>query len=399
MVDPTSPSICSNEEPAPNRRVALAHDWIVARRGGELVLAEIARAIAEQPDLDPVGLYTMFHNGTAISPEVDALTVRTSTLDGLPGSLRRWLLPAYPHAARNLSNALAHDHAQKPVDLLISTSSVAAKAIRPPQGVPHLCYCHTPARYLWSQADAYATGGIKGALRGAGLGLFRRRLQAWDRATSVHVTRFLANSTHTQALIRDVYGRDADVLHPPVRTDYFTPDPTVRRGDFLLVVSALEPYKRVDLAIDIAASAGRPLVIVGNGSHARALREHAAATTHAEVRFVTDADDAAVRDHYRRAFAFLMPQTEDFGITAVEAQSCGCPVVALALGGALDSVVPGETGVLIPHDAGEDAGTWAESLSNIPPESADLCRLNAERFSPGRFRAGLLAHADDLNGS
>jgi len=393
MVDHADQPLCSNDRAGGAGRIALAHDWIVARRGGELVLDAIADALLSRANpCEITRLYTMFHAGVPISERIDALPVTVSPLGRLPAPLRRWLLPAYPAAARSLTRVLARDHSESPIDLLVSTSSVAAKAIRPPAGVPHLCYCHTPARYLWSQGDQYGGGGVKGLARGAGLALFRGRLRRWDRDTSAHVSVFVANSSHTREQIRLAYDRDALVIHPPVRTDFFTPDPGVPRCGSLLVVSALEPYKRVDLAIDAAACAGRPLTIIGAGSHERALRAHAARTANAEVTFVGRADDDAVRDAMRRAWAFLMPQTEDFGITCVEAQACGTPVVARGAGGALDTVIDGQTGTLI---GSEDAGDWADAIRAInPPDLAISCRANAERFGAERFGSAISALVD-----
>jgi glycosyltransferase involved in cell wall biosynthesis len=403
MVDPTPPSPCSNKvpggparragsspaSPLPSPRIALAHDWIVALRGGERVLAAIADALPHPPH----HLYTLFHNHTPITPAIDATPHTASVLNHAPQSLRRWLLPAYPAAVAQLARRLAADHQREPIDLLISTSSVAIKALGPPTGVPHLCYCHTPARYLWTQTDAYATADATGRLRAAGLALFKSRLQRWDKRTSNHVTAFIANSTHTQRLIRDAYDRDSTVIHPPVRTDFFTPDASVPRENFLLMVSALEPYKRVDLAIEAATLAGRPLIIIGTGSHEPALR--ALARDRLAITFLGRAPDDTVRDHMRRAHAFLMPQIEDFGITAVEAQACGTPVIATAAGGALDTVLDGptdtRTGVLV-HDPGPHAfaHAFAHALDRLPLQPDAACRANALRFSPDRFRTQLL---------
>ncbi len=390
MVDPSSPSLCSNDYPggtaSTGPRVALAHDWIVAHRGGERVLAAIADALPNPP----VHLYTMFHNQTPITPAIDACPTTVSALNAWPEGLRRWLLPRYPAAVRELSARLAEHHSLNPIDLLVSTSSVAIKALRPPPGVPHVCYCHTPARYLWSQADAYATPGVKGRLRAAGLAAFRTPLRRWDRDSAPHVTEFIANSVHTRDEIRRVYDRDAEVLYPPVRTDYFTPDDSVAREDFLLIVSALEPYKRVEHAIDAAARAGRPLVIIGTGSHEHALRRHAARSRGPSVRFLGRADDASVRDHMRRAHAFLMPQTEDFGITTVEAQSCGTPVAALGAGGALDTVLDGRTGALALEPTARSLADAVDRISRNRGDFARDCRTHALTFSEARFRTGIL---------
>jgi glycosyltransferase involved in cell wall biosynthesis len=387
MIDPAGPSLCSNDNRRP--RIVLAHDWVVARRGGELVLDAIACALAPRADL--VALLTMFHAGVGIGPAIDTLPVTTSALNALPRGARRWVLPLYPAATAQLSRRLASLHAARPIDLLVSTSSVAAKSVRTPPGVPHLCYCHTPARYLWSQGANYRAGGVKGLARSAGLTLFRNPLRRWDRTTARGVTAFLANSTHTRDQIRRVWDRDAMVLHPPVRTDFFTLDPGTERDGSLLVVSALEPYKKVELAIEAAAIAGRRLVVIGTGSHAGALREHARRVPGAQIEFRGAADDAVVRDAMRRAAAFLMPQTEDFGITAVEAQACGMPVIARAAGGALDSVLQGVTGVLVEDPT---PSSLADAIEKIPPNCGGACRSHAEGFGPERFAEVFLDHVD-----
>lgn len=389
MVDTPPHAACCNEQPERPVRIALAHDWLVGTRGGELVLDAIARAVTSWNRPAAITrLYTMFDSSSPITPAIDAIPRSVSPLNGLPGSLRRWLLPAYPAAVAALSRRLARDHAREPLDLLVSTSSAAIKGLRAPPGAPHVCYCHTPARYLWSQTDQYESGGLKGAARGVGLGVWRDALREWDRDTSDRVDVFIANSEHTRAQIRHAYGRDAEVIHPPVRTGFFTPDASVERDGSLLVVSALEPYKRVDVAIDAAAACGRELVVIGTGSHERALRSHADRTPGARVRFVGRASDEAVRDAMRRAWAFLMPQVEDFGITSVEAQACGTPVVAMGAGGALDTVIDGRTGALV---ATRESDAWAAAIRAISPlEMAVACRSNAERFAESRFREAVL---------
>jgi glycosyltransferase involved in cell wall biosynthesis len=364
-------------------RIALAHDWLCGLRGGEAVLERIA-ALVER---DHVGapLYTMFDDRRALSPAVDALQHATSPLNSIPFGatrLRRWLLPLYPSAVDALSRRLARDHARTPIDLLVSTSSAAIKGLRPPRAVPHLCYCHAPARYVWSQRDEYA-----GGLRALGLRAFAQRFKDWDRRTASNVTRFLANSTATRDRIRDAFDRDADVVHPPVRTGFFKPDSSVERGDYWLVVSAIEPYKRVDLAIEAARIAGARIVVAGTGSLENQLRKQSGA--HAE--FVGRVDDGTLRDLYRKAALFVFPQIEDFGITAVEAQACGTPVLARHAGGALDTVTP-TTGVLVDSD---EPSEFARAAARTPTD-ADACRASALRFSEDRFDSTVRAHIDDL---
>lgn len=326
-------------------------------------------------------IYTMFDNAASLSHALDALERTTSSLSAYPDLLRRWLLPRYPHAVRQLSTQLQRDHTAYPIDLLISTSSAAIKSIEPPPGIPHICYCHSPARYLWSQTRNYASPDLKGRLRALGLACFAPRLRDWDRRTASHVTHFIANSNHTAHEIKRCYAMNAAVIHPPARTDFFTPDLNTPREEHLLLVSALEPYKRIDLAIDAAAMLNRKLVIVGSGSHEHALRKHAGSNP--RIEFVSKIPDTQLRDHYRRARAFLFPQIEDFGITAVEAQACGCPVVARAAGGALDSIIDGQTGCFFQDPTPQ---SLAQAINRCPQPDPVACRTNALRFDASPFR-------------
>jgi len=354
-------------------RVGLAHDWLVGVRGGELVLDRLARLFG------PTTMYTLVHDSTAHTIAIDACEIRTSPLQRLPGaagSLRRWYLPLMPWAV----GALGVDRC----DVLISTSSAVMKSIRPPDGVPHICYCHSPARYIWEQGGDYRHG-AHGRLRSLGLRALRGPFQRWDRRTTNHVSTFIANSTHTANRIARCYDRDAIVVHPPVRTAVFTPG-DVQRGEVYLVVAALEPYKRVDLVLDAAARRGDLRVrIVGDGSQAKALR----AMAPSNVEFLGRIDDEALRAEYRAARALIFPQTEDFGIVAVEAQATGCPVVAYGAGGALDSVTD-ETGVFFEEQTPE---ALIDALLAFEDRSFDaaVIRAHAEQFGAERFDAAMEA--------
>ncbi len=364
-------------------RVVLAHDWLCGLRGGEHVLDALANLLAR--DFNVVGLFVMFDDGRPLTPAIDALPKFISKVGTWPmasTSMRRWLLPAYPAAVRDLSRQLARLHAQSPIDLVISTSSAAIKGLAVPSGVPHLCYIHSPARYIWSRTQEYERGSL---LRTLGLRMFRERFKRWDLATSAGVSRFIANSSHIASEVRRCYARDAFVVHPPVRTGFFTPpaDGAARAG--WLVVSALEPYKRVDLAIKAANQTKSPLRIVGDGGE-RARLERMAGPT---VRFLGRIDDAALRSEYQRAAMLLFPQVEDFGIVAVEAQASGCPVAAFAHGGALDTVIDQKTGALFQSQTAADLIAAAR---RCPRECSRACRENAERFSAETFDHLMLGH-------
>jgi glycosyltransferase involved in cell wall biosynthesis len=365
------------------RRITLAHDWLVGKRGGELVLDRLAGLFG------PTDLYTLVDNGVPISEAISACRVVTSPLQRFPGArgrLRRHYLPMFPWAVERLR--------VKPCDLLISTSSAVMKSIIPPDGTPHLCYCHAPARYLWTQSDAYGSrrGSAGARLRLIGLRAMSKSFRRWDRRTATRVTRFLANSRYIADEIRRCFNRDADVVHPPVATDYFTPDAGIQREDWLLVVSALEPYKRTDVAIAAANRIGITLKVAGQGTQRAALQSIAGPT----VQMLGRVEGPALRDLYRRARALIYPQIEDFGITAVEAQACGCPVVALEAGGALDTVTD-ETGVFF-QDPGVDG--LCDGLRSLDDKRIDpvSCRRNAERFATEVFDREITRHVSEMFG-
>ncbi|MCH2132286.1 MAG: glycosyltransferase [Phycisphaerales bacterium] len=348
---------------SPGLDVVLVHDWLVGVRGAERVLDRFARTYG------PTDLYALVHDGRPLTPAIDACHFHVSPLQRLPGAagrLRRWYLPVIPRMIERLRI--------RSCDLVLSDSSSVAKSIRPPEGVPHLCYCHSPARYIWEQTEDYATGSM-GRLRVAGLRTVRRRFQDWDRRTASRVDRFLANSQHIAQRIERCWDREATVVYPPVRTSLFTPDSAVDREDWFLVVGALEPYKRTDLAIEAAVQGGHHLKVVGTGTQLESLQRSAPPG----IEFLGRVPDEELIALYRRARALIFPQEEDFGIVAVEAQACGCPIIALARGGALE-IVRDDTGLFV-EDQRAEAFDAAMNESTRWSISSTSCRTNAERFS------------------
>lgn len=360
--------------------IHLAHDWLVGLRGGEWVLDRLARLYG------PTTLYTLVNNGRGLTSAIDDCEVVTSPLQRWPqaaGRLRRWYFPLMRHAVEQIT--------VRPCDLLLSTSSAVMKSIKPPAGVPHLCYCHSPARYAWDQTHEYAHG-ARGALRRAGLHAIRGRFQEWDRRTASRVTQFIANSAHTAKKIERFYDRESVVVYPPVRTRFFTEDSSVAREEWYLVVSALEPYKRVDLAVDAANRDGFRLKVAGGGSQSESIRDRAGPT----VELLGRVDDETLRGLYRRARALLHPQREDFGIVAVEAQACGCPVMAFAAGGALETVTEA-TGVFFDEQRVEPLCQAVREFKAVSIDS-HACRRNARRFDESVFDRAMTAQVADLLG-
>jgi glycosyltransferase involved in cell wall biosynthesis len=360
-------------------RVVLVHDWLTGMRGGEKVLESLAELFPAAPIL------TLVHRPGAVSAALEAHPIGVSFLGRLPGAARyyRRLLPLYPAAAAALR--------VPPCDLLLSSSHAAAKAVRKPRGAVHVCYCHTPMRYLWDLYADYFGPGRAGPLTRLAMRVARDPLRRWDLATAARVDHWIANSENVRERIRRLYGREAAVLHPWVDLERFAPGAAgAAPGDRYLVVSALVPYKRVDLAIAAAATRGAGLDIVGTGPEERKLR----AIAGHDVHFHGWLDDAGLARAYRRARALLMPQEEDFGIAPLETMASGRPVVAYGKGGALETVVPGRTGILFPA---QSTAALAQAMAECERTAWDpaAIRAHAERFSRRRFVAELRAYLGD----
>lgn len=354
-------------------RAALVHDWLTGMRGGEKVL----QACAELLPLAPI--YTLFHFPGSLDPSLEERDIRTSYLQR-PARWSpnyRYLLPFYPRAIESFDLS--------EYDLVVSTSHCVAKGLIRGKKAIHICYCHTPMRYVWDQQKAYFPDdrGPVAALRNRMLD----RLRKWDVATAPRVDRYVANSTFVADRIRRHYDRDAIVIHPPVDVDFFTPADSgtgraAKAGDYALVVSALAPYKRVDVAIEACARAGIPLKVVGTGpEHDRLL-----ALAGNNVEFLGWEGTGELRDLYRHATCLLQPGIEDFGIAPVEALACGCPVVALGRGGVLDIVESERHGILYEGEARPEALAAAiDKCRELRFNFMDL-RERALRFSTQRFR-------------
>jgi glycosyltransferase involved in cell wall biosynthesis len=331
-------------------------------RGGEKVLAQIATML---PGSD---LYTLIHVPGSCDPVIESLPIRTSWLSDLPGVGRyyRCLLGLMPWTIELFD--------LREYDLIVSCSHCVSKGIRRRGRALHACYCFTPMRYAWDQADAYAAamGPAGRALRLAG-----PWLRSWDRRSADRVDLFLANSRNVAERIGRIYGRRARVLHSPIDTEFFTPAP-VEREDFYLMVGALAPYKRTDQAIEAFAGSGRELRIIGTGQEYARLRRRAPSN----VRMLGWRSDEEVRDHFRRARALLFPGEEDFGMVPLEAMACGCPVIAYGAGGALETVVPW---------GGADLSAPTGLL--YTPQTVEALRAAVDRMEhlAGRFDTGVLA--------
>lgn len=356
-------------------RVALVHDWLVTQRGGERVLDELCTLF---PDAE---LFTLIHKKGAVSARIEDRRIHTSFLQSVPGITARYrhLLPLFPAAieAFRLEN----------FDLVLSSSHCVAKGIRPPERAVHVSYVHAPMRYMWDLFDEYfgprrAPLPVRVAARSA-----RPLLQRWDRRSSRGIDRIVANSHNVAAKIGRFWGREAQVVHPPVDVARFASGPLGDGGSgAFLWLGAFAPYKRLDIAIDAFAALGLPLHIVGGGQEEARLAGRALPPN---VKLLGAKSDAELPALYRNARAFIFTAEEDFGITPLEAQASGRPVIALGKGGALETVTE-KTGLFFAEQSAASLiaavrrfETW---LPSFHPQAA---REHASAFSPERFRVEL----------
>jgi glycosyltransferase involved in cell wall biosynthesis len=368
-------------------RVAIVHDWLTGMRGGEKVLDAICELYPDAP------IYTLVRVPGTVGARIESRRIRTSLAQRFPrpGRLYRYYLPLYPWMVELFD--------LDGYDLVISSNHCAVKSVVATGRAVHVCYCHSPMRYAWDQFPAYFGPEAVGRIASGALRRVMARLAAWDAATADRADRFLANSQYVAGRIRRYYNRGSTVVYPPVDTDYYNPGSDGRRpspstGPGFLVVSALVPYKRLDLAIDACRRAGVPLTIVGSGPE----RERLERLAGPDVRFTGWAADDEIRELYRQATALLLPGIEDFGMAPVEAQACGCPVIALDGGGARETVVDGETGFLVAEPSAE---AFADALDRAARTSFELdaLRANALRFSRDRFLTAFSSAVDAAVGT
>lgn len=349
-------------------KMALVHDYLVQGiRGAERVVDVLHDMYPEAP------VYTLLYDPERMEDRLREWDIRTSLLQDIPGALRLYKMLYFlmPVGVDYLDLS--------EFDLVLSSSCGWSKSAPQREGALHVSYVHSPARFLWFWADEYirtlrANPLVKLAVRAS-----IPPLRDWDRRTAMRPQHLVCNSLTTRRRIREAWGREAEVIHPPCDTDKFVPGDQV--GDYFLAVCTLNPYKRVDVAVEAFNELGLPLVVVGDGPELEYLRERAGAN----VELVGKVSDEEIANYYARCRAFIMPQEEDFGIAPLEAQACGRPVIAFGAGGALETVVDGQTGIFFDRQRPE---SLIEALRRFQSMqfSPQACRAQAERFSIEQFR-------------
>lgn len=358
-------------------KVAILHYWLVTMRGGEQVLEQLLTLF---PDAD---IYTHVYDAKAVSDSIRSRNIRTTFISRLPNS-RRWYkkyLPLMPLALESLDLTA--------YDLVISCEAGPVKgAITRPDAV-HICYCHSPMRYVWDQYFLYRERA--GLVTRTAMPFLVHLLRQWDVTSAARVDRFVTNSRFVGERVRKFYRRDYDVVYPPVQVDAFQPDPA-SVGDHYLWVGQLVPYKRPDLAVEVFSQNGRPLTVIGAGEMEKSLRRGAGAN----ITFRERVSREALARAYASARALIFTAEEDFGIVPLEMMASGRPVLAYARGGALETVVDGKTGLFFDSP---DAASLSDGLARLDAwlptfQSADAVR-RAREFSPERFDAGIMAVVEE----
>lgn len=349
-------------------KIALIHDWLTGMRGGERVLEVLCELY---PEAD---IFTLIHIKGSVSETIESHKIITSKLQKKPFVEKkyRYYLPSMPKAIENFD--------LKDYDLIISSSHCVAKGVKPRNGALHICYCYTPMRYIWDMYDEYFGKGRANFITRMAMNMSRPKLKKWDVESSKRVDYFIAISNHIAQRIKTAYNRDSVVIYPPVNTDKFSIS-NEQVEDFYLIVSAFAPYKRIDLAIKAFNKLGYQLKIIGEGQENKKLKKIAGSN----IEFLGWQPDEIIRRYYSKCKALIFPGEEDFGIVPVEAMACGRPVIAYKKGGALETVIDGETGLFFYPQEEEELINAIKQSESINWDSAKT-RAQSFKFDNGVFK-------------
>ena len=353
-------------------KVALVHDYLNQMGGAERVVLALHEIFPEAP------LYTSIYDPRRVDTAFQSMDIRTSFMQKLPLVKKHHqpFLPFYPFAMERLD--------LRGYDLILSSSSAFGKGVVTRPETMHICYCHTPMRWCWNY-DEYVQRERLGGIARNILPFFITGLRVWDQTSSMRVDHFIANSPVVADRIRKYYRRDAVVIPPPVEASRFTFDATTRTEAYFLIVSRLMPYKRIELAIEACNRLQLPLVIIGGGRDENRLKSIAGPT----IRFMGRLSDEEILHYYAHCRAFILPGEEDFGITPLEAQASGRPVIAYAAGGALASVIDSVTGTFFQKQNVESLVEVLESFDERRYDPQTI-RNHALEFDKPRFHRRIL---------
>lgn len=372
-------------------RVAIVHDWLLGMRGGERALDVFCKMFPAAE------IFTLFYNKTTLTPTIENRPIHTSFLQGMPFAREKYrnYLPLFPLAVESFD--------LKGFDLVISSSHCVAKGARKPKNSYHLCYCYTPMRYVWVFFEQYF--GDYSPLKKMAVGCVARYLKKWDLATLPRVDDFIGISHTIKRRIKDVYNREAAVIYPPVDIENFRLDPSRKRGDYYLCVSALVPYKRIDIIIDaFNILKDKKIVIVGDGNLREDLERRAVS---GNIKFAGRVSDDELAGIYRNAKAFVFAAEEDFGIAPIEAQAVGVPVICYGKGGLSETIIPINSASGASRPTGmffyeQSVESFVEAINKFEAMEREFnpsnARLNAERFSEDKFRHNIRTFINDKMG-
>jgi len=360
-------------------KTAIVHDWLTSMRGGEKVLEVLCELY---PDAT---LVTLLHNKGALSPTIEKMNIKTTFIDRLPlkGKKYRNYLPFFPSAIESI------DFSE--FDLIISSSHCVAKGAKPRKDGLHICYCHTPMRYVWEMYDDYFGKDKAGFLTRTAMSLIAPLLRKWDVKTSGRVNYYTANSYYVAGRIKEYYNREADVIHPPVDTSLF--QISEKNKDYFLIVSALVPYKKVEIAIEAFNKIGKKLIVVGTGPEIKKLKLIAKDN----IEFLGWRDNSELAVLYADCRALIFPGVEDFGIVPLEAMACGKPVIAFGKGGALETVIgdgKNATGIFFYE---QTVDSLVKSINDFEKKCFDpgKIREHALEFDRGLFKEKIKKYIEE----
>jgi glycosyltransferase involved in cell wall biosynthesis len=349
-------------------KTAIIHDWLTNMGGAERIIRLFHTNFPDAP------IYTIVFNQDNMPDDFKNMNIKTSFIQKLPLGINRYrdYLPLMPKAVESWDLS--------EYDLVLSSSTSCAKGVKTCEHTTHICYCNTPMRYAWDMYDEYIQD--KNLISRKIISLIMKYIRKWDYNNSQRVDYFIANSQNVQERIKRIYNRDSEVIHPPVDSDYFNIDFQIEKKDYYLIVSRLVPYKKVDIAINACNKLGRELIIIGDGPEQSKYSKLAKDN----IKLLGRLSDEKIKQYYQGAKAFLFCGEEDFGITPLEAQACGTPVIAYAKGGALETVLENKTGLFFKEQT-------VESLSNAITDfeersnqfNKEKIRQHAETFNKERF--------------